>query len=158
MKVLVVYYSRTGSTKKVAESISKRLDCDIEEIDDNKNRKGIIGFLISLYEALTHKKPEIKDPKKDPKKYDIVILGTPVWAHRMASLVRTYLDLMEDRIDNAAFFCTYDGSGSKSTFEDLENMLGSSPVSKLPLKTDEFVEDVYRSKVDRFISDVLDRF
>ena len=32
MKVLVIYYSRTGNTKFVAEKIAQELEADIEEI------------------------------------------------------------------------------------------------------------------------------
>ena len=45
MKVLVVYYSRTGNTKFVAEAIAQSLEADIEEIKDGKNRMGVFGFL-----------------------------------------------------------------------------------------------------------------
>ena len=52
MKVLVVYYSRTGNTKFVAEAIAQSLEADIEEIKDKKNRMGVFGFLRCGYEAI----------------------------------------------------------------------------------------------------------
>ena len=36
MKTLLVYYSRTNITKEIAETIQKKLDCDIEEISDEE--------------------------------------------------------------------------------------------------------------------------
>jgi flavodoxin len=45
MKILIVYYSRTGRTKKIAEKIQYRLNADIDEISDTKNRAGILGWL-----------------------------------------------------------------------------------------------------------------
>ena len=36
MKYLVVFYSRTGVTKKVAQYLAQRLSCDCEEIIDKK--------------------------------------------------------------------------------------------------------------------------
>ena len=47
MKALVAYYSRGGTTKKVAEKISALLEGDIEEIHDLKKRSGIIGWFKS---------------------------------------------------------------------------------------------------------------
>ena len=44
MRSLVVYYSRTGVTKKVAEAISQMLGADIEEIIDRRDRRGPKGF------------------------------------------------------------------------------------------------------------------
>ena len=37
MKSLVVFYSRTGATKLVGESLAEMLDCDSEELFDTKN-------------------------------------------------------------------------------------------------------------------------
>jgi flavodoxin len=45
MKTLVIFYSRSGKTKKVAEAISEILKCDKEEIFDIKSREGVVGFL-----------------------------------------------------------------------------------------------------------------
>jgi flavodoxin len=38
MKSLLIYYSRTGKTKFVAETIAAELGSDIEEVVDLKNR------------------------------------------------------------------------------------------------------------------------
>ena len=38
MKTLIAYYSRTNVTKGIAETLQKKLNCDIEQIRDTKNR------------------------------------------------------------------------------------------------------------------------
>ena len=43
MKILNVYYSRTGNTKTVTEFLANQLDADIEEIVDKKARTGVVG-------------------------------------------------------------------------------------------------------------------
>ncbi len=45
MNALVVHYSRTGTTKKVAEKLAFLLKCVSEEIHDTTNRKGKLGWL-----------------------------------------------------------------------------------------------------------------
>ena len=52
MKILVVFYSRTGNTKKIGEEISKNLKSDIDEIIDQKSRNGAIGFLTGGIDAM----------------------------------------------------------------------------------------------------------
>ena len=47
MRSLVVYYSRTGVTKKVAEAISRKLGSDVEEIIDQRDRSGPKGYSIN---------------------------------------------------------------------------------------------------------------
>ena len=68
MKALVVYFSRTGGTKKVAEAISNILSCDIEEIVDTKDRTGLLGYIRSGRQAMKKKLTAIKNTEKEPSK------------------------------------------------------------------------------------------
>jgi len=138
MKTLVVYYSRSGNTKVVAEELSKKIKCDIEEIIDTKNRKGIIGWLISGRDAHSKKLTTIKEIRKDPSKYDIVAIGTPVWAGRMAPAIRTYINENKGKFKNVGFFCTCGSSpGDIKTFGEMEDYMGITPLSKLSITTKE---------------------
>ena len=96
MKILVVYYSRSGTTKKAAETIAKSLKCGSDEIKDVKNRKGLIGFIRSGRESAIKIVPKIKSSKINPKDYGLVIIGTPIWADTIASPVRAYLTKNKD--------------------------------------------------------------
>lgn len=51
-KALVVYYSRTGTTRRLAEVLAKALQADIELVIDKKNRSGTLGYLRPVAEAL----------------------------------------------------------------------------------------------------------
>ena len=134
MKILVAYYSRTGNTKRVAEKIAGMLKADTNEIIDLKERKRvIIGWLISGRDAMKKKETQIKF-KKNPEKYDLVIIGTPIWAWNMAPAVRTYLK-QNRKIKKVAFFCTFGGSSGK-TFKEMER-LSKKPLALLEIKDKE---------------------
>ncbi|HII95832.1 MAG TPA: hypothetical protein HA367_08920 [Candidatus Methanofastidiosum sp.] len=141
MKTLVVYYSRSGNTKKIAEEISNKMNCDIEEIIDNKNRKGIIGWLKSGRDARSKKLTTIKEMRKDIGKYDLVVIGTPIWAALMAPAVRTFINENKGEFKNVAFFCTCGSSGDVKTFEDMEDFIGITPLAKLTLTRKELIGD-----------------
>ena len=66
MKILIAYYSRTGSTKIVAEKLMAMTGADIEEIKDKTDRSGIIGYMRSGREAMKKILPELEEPKFDP--------------------------------------------------------------------------------------------
>lgn len=55
MRSLVVYYSRTGNTRYVAEKIATEFNADLEEIIDKKNRSGSLGYAISRLDATKDK-------------------------------------------------------------------------------------------------------
>jgi len=85
MKILVVFYSRSGRTKRIAEAILGILKCDKEEIFDLKNRKGIPGFLSAGTDANLRRLTAIKEIKNNPSLYDLVIIGTPVWSSNIST-------------------------------------------------------------------------
>ena len=154
MKALVVFYSRTGTTKKAAEAISKSLNCDIEEVVDTKNRKGPGGYLIAGKDAATKALTEIRKIQKPPDAYDIVIIGTPVWAFTMATAIRTYIDENKSRLAKIAFFCTQGGSGSKRTFRNMEEECGKKAAASLELTAREVIKGEYVGKVKQFIGEI----
>ena len=135
MKALVIYYSRTGRTKKVAEIISDILSCDIEEIVDTKKITGPLGFFHSGRQAIKKKLTVIKNTEKEPSEYDIVIIGTSVWVNTMSTPVMTYLDQNWKYFNKVAFFCTYGGTGVETTFYDMEGLCSQKPVSLLNLRS-----------------------
>ncbi|MGZ3295282.1 MAG: flavodoxin family protein [Xanthobacteraceae bacterium] len=115
-RMLVVFYSRSGKTRRVAEALAEALKCDLEEITEPKPRTGFLGYLRSLLEA-RRKRPSIIAPNKhDVLSYDLVVIGTPVWAWSLSSPVRAYLMTTAGQLPDVAFFCTLGGKGSESTF------------------------------------------
>ena len=129
MKALVAFYSRTGYTKGVGEEIARCLNADIDEIIDKKNRSGIRGFLGGVIDALFNKPTEIVY-KSNPEEYDLVIIGSPVWAGRPAPAVKAYL--LRNKFNKTVFFCTY-GSKAGKSFERMEE-LSKKPVGTLGVR------------------------
>jgi len=127
MKILVTYYSRSANTKTVAQKIAKNLGADFEEIIDKKNRtRKIVGWIIAGRDASTKKLTEISY-KKDSSKYDLVLIGTPVWAWTMTPAIRTYLfenkaKIVGKKSPKLAFFCTQGGSGDQKTFIEMAQL------------------------------------
>lgn len=105
MKILVAFYSRDGHTRRVAEIFADGLKADIDEIEDKKPRKGILGFLRAGYDA-TRGRTTVISHSKNPADYDVVIVGTPVWNGRVTPAIRTYLAENREKVKKAVFFAT----------------------------------------------------
>jgi flavodoxin len=153
MKTLVVFYSRTGTTRRVAEAISASLNCDREEIFDTKDRAGVWGYLAAGRDASLKRPTAIREMRVDPAAYDLVIVGTPVWAFTAVPAVRTFLANSKGRLKKVAFFCTQGGMGDKGAFRDMEETCGQKPLATLVLRTHEAMGDC-ASKVKRFVDEV----
>jgi flavodoxin len=154
MKTLVAYYSRTGRTKKIAQAISNNLGSDIEEIIATKKRSGPFGYLRSGREAMGKKLAMINGIKNDPSSYDLVIIGTPVWASTMSSPVRTYIHQNKNRFKNVAFFCTMGGSDFETTFSQMEELCEKKPIGSLYVEVMDVLKENYNDRIKKFIDDI----
>jgi menaquinone-dependent protoporphyrinogen IX oxidase len=130
LKILVVFYSRTGTTRNIAREIAIKLGSDIEEIIDKKDRSGLFKFLESSEDTRSGKIAEIAEMKKNPKDYDLVIIGTPVWDETLSTPVRAYLLKHKDKLpENIAFFATSRVTEAKIVVKKAEMIIGKSFVS-----------------------------
>jgi flavodoxin len=133
MKTLVVYYSRTGNTRGLAEKIAGMLHADLDEIIDKKNRSGIVGYLSAGKDAMNKATIDISY-KLNPADYDMVVIGSPIWGFTMTPALRTYLTAHSSSLKNVAFFATSGGSDYEKTASEME-LLSKHPVATLLLKT-----------------------
>jgi flavodoxin len=151
-RVLVVYYTRTGQTKGVAEDIAKRLGCDIEEIFDTKKRGGPLGFLSAGKDAGDESLTKIVEPKFDPSTYDLVIIGTPVWNNTISTPIRTYISMKKDKIANAAFFITQ-GRKESDALDVMRAVMAKEPKATLQfIRVNGIDEAEYEKRIDDFVA------
>jgi flavodoxin len=153
-KCLVAYYSRTGTTRQVAEAVAKELGADLEEIVDRKKRRGPMGFVIGGKDAATKKLTEIDEPRSDPASYALVVIGTPVWAGTMCPAVRTYITRVKDTLPDVAFILTTGGSGVSRTFADMAELCGKEPVAQMGLTAKQVRKEDCSARVKEFVGQV----
>lgn len=149
-RILVVYYSRTGTTRKVAESLTTALRCDSEEILEAGSRSGMLGYVRSLIEARRQVPSRIAAVGKDPSGYDLIVVGTPVWAWSLSSPVRAFLLANRPRLRAVAFFCTLGGAGSDRTFGQMQELTGKPPIGCLAVTAREVALATYGPRVATF--------
>lgn len=148
MKSLVVYYSRTNITEKLAKEIASKIDADIEEITPKVNYQGKIGYARGGKDAISEKIIEIDSIKYNPEEYDVVYIGTPVWAGKSSTPILSYLKQNEGKFKNTKLFATAGGRGFESTFEQMEKY-SIKPLKTLGLLTKEVKKDEYN--LDNFL-------
>jgi flavodoxin len=135
-KILVVYYSKTGNTKKIAEKIAKLLNADLDEIVVKGNHMPFQKKFEMTY-------------KKNPSDYDLVAVGTPVWSFGPPPALKRYL--IKNKIKKVAFFCTYNGILGL-TFKQMEKL------SKKPLATLKIIFNRFNKKEEKDWKNKLEKF
>jgi flavodoxin len=152
MKILVLYYSRSGRSRTVAQAIAQKLKTDIQEIIPLKGYAGLFGFIRGGFQATRGKTPAIKPLVKDLATYDLVIFGTPIWGSRMASPLRTVITENKPKIKKYAFYCTAGGAGQEKAFADVQELFSAAPVAVMELQSTEVDKGKAGEKIDTFIA------
>lgn len=125
-KVLVAYFSATGTTKGVAEHIANGLNADIYEIipeepytdadldySDNNSRS-----TIEMNDASS--RPAISGSVENMEQYDVVFIGYPIWWGEAPRIVSTFVGNYDFSGKTIVPFCTSGGSGVGSSATNLE--------------------------------------
>ena len=151
MKTLVVYYSRDGHTRTMAQEMAKALSADLEEIQEMKSREGMLGYLSACKDAALNVVTEIKSSAVNITDYDLVIIGTPIWAFTMCSGVRAWLTQYAEKLQKIAFFATMGGSGDKRAFTQMETLCRKTPVATATFIDKAVAKNQYKNKLDDFL-------
>ena len=127
-KILVAYFSATGTTKEVAETTADVTGADIYEIvpavpytsadlnyNDNNSR--------STKEMNDpNARPEINGSVDNMDQYDIVFIGYPIWWGEAPRIVSTFMESYDFSGKTIVPFCTSGGSGVGSSARNLETL------------------------------------
>ena len=152
-KILVVYHSRTGYTRRVALDLAGRLGADLDVIRIVQPMHGPVGYAMCAIEAFWGLAPALRRQEKDPADYDLVVIGTPVWFWSLASPVRSWLEQHPPK-RRVAFFCTMGGSGAGRVFATMAELAGREPVATLALLEKE-LDRPFEDKLDAFAKRLL---
>lgn len=142
MKMLVVYYSLEGNTRLIAESIAGAVNADILELKPKADikAKGFMKYLWGGKEVVGQKEPELYAFDKNPQEYDLIFIGTPVWAWTYTPALRSFFSHCKLTGRKIALFCCHEGQKGK-TFEKMakalqdNNIIGEADF-EAPLKND----------------------
>jgi flavodoxin len=130
-KVLIIYFSRTGTTRLLAEAIARATHGDLEELREGRSRRGVIGWLRSGYEGTHHRATEPLALQHDLGAYDLIFIGSPTWNQGLSSPVRGFLQRSRGRLANVALFATCAGHGSGAVLAQMAELLPEPPLATL---------------------------
>lgn len=150
MKILVTYYSSTGNTKNIAEAIAAGCGADLEQIQDTDKRAESMGYLRFGYEAMAKCSCKIEPPEHDPGQYDLVIVGSPIWALNMPPPTRAYVTEQGSRFKSVAFFCTQSYAGGDGIFKEMAEICGKQPIATLIVSETDLKYEREKQKVPEF--------
>lgn len=131
-KVLVAYFSCSGVTKNVAQTLSDAADADLYEI---KPKIPYTASDLNWMDKKSRSSLEMKDPSSRPaisdkvsnmNEYDIVFLGFPIWWYVAPTIINTFLESYDFSGKTIILFATSGGSGFGKTAEKLKGSVSAT--------------------------------
>lgn len=125
-KVLVAYFSASGTTKGVAQQLAEVAGADLHEIKpeqpytdadldwNNKQSRSSVEMQDKQSRpAITNKLPNMQD-------YDVVYVGFPIWWYTCPTIINTFMEAYDFNGKTVIPFATSGGSSIKKACEDLK--------------------------------------
>lgn len=121
LKTIILYYSRSGNTEKIALQAQKDLQCDmIKIIPEEAYGNYISSCLRVTKEKKASVAPAFVTPIPDLQDYDVILLGYPVWAQDLPRFVGEFVCQCELKNKVVIPFATYGMSGINWTMTHLK--------------------------------------
>ena len=127
-KILVAYFSATGTTKQLAENTAKALGADIYEIrpaklysseDLNYNDESTRA---TVEQKNDKARPELADKNAPVANYDTIILAYPIWWGQAPRIMDNFVESYDFTGKNMTAICTSGGSDIGSSADYLQKL------------------------------------
>lgn len=152
MKTLVAYFSASGVTKKTAQNLANKLNCDTYQIKPvkpytdadlnwmNRNSRSSVEMRDKS------SRPEIITGDIDVSKYDRILLGYPVWWYTAPTILNTFLEAYDFSEKEIIIWATSGGSGLGKAKEDLAKSttatIRNGKILNTPAQIEQFIKEI----------------
>ena len=124
MKAAVIYYSKSGTTERIAKKIQNRIDADLYFIEPDKRYGGYLSSVISVAgEKLMQKPAKPKTAAADFSEYDVIFIGFPVWYSTAPQFVQDYIKACKLSGKRIIPFATAGANGKDSSCKTVKELL-----------------------------------
>ena len=129
-KILIAYYSHSGTTKRAAEKIHTITGGDIYEIKQQESYPRNYNAVVeqAKKEITQGLKPALKGDLPNISVYDLVFIGSPNWWSTIAPPVSTFLSSTDFTGKTIIPFITHGGGGLNRTTSDIKKLTQGAKV------------------------------
>lgn len=129
-KMLIVYFSHSGNTRKIADQIKAATGADMFEVTSVKPYPKDYDTVVAQakIEVNKHFKPDIKAKVANLAQYDTIFLGSPCWWGTIAPPLATFLSVSDMSGKTIVPFMTHEGSRMGRSVEDIKQLCPQAKV------------------------------
>ena len=130
MKCAVIYYSKSGVTKKIAEKVKAAFDADIYSVEPEKPYGSYLSAVVRAgLEKLAGKPAALKTAAADFSSYDLVFIGFPVWYGTLPDFLQEYVRGAGIAGKRVIPFATAGANGKEGSLKTLKKLLPDSEIT-----------------------------
>jgi flavodoxin len=134
----VIFYSRTGNTRIVAEVIRETLGLPLQEIKDLKDRSGFFGFIGGMIDVRKNPITTISPETVNLDGNEVLFIGSPIWGMKFAPAITTFLEGADFSEKKVILFTTTSSRMKETAFDEYSELIqkkGGIVVDSFFLKT-----------------------
>ena len=150
----IIFYSRTGHSRRVAGVLGKRLNAEPFEVTTRHYSWPVLGWIAAARDGMSQVAPRLNERLEVPEEETVILVG-PVWAGGAAAPLNTVIDVLSSGCQRVAVVLTCGGDKEETApLERLENRLGRPLVAGLVLSNAAQDSPEAGPRLEAFLADV----
>ncbi|MGO4331800.1 flavodoxin family protein [Cupriavidus sp. 2TAF22] len=133
-KILIVYYSRTGTSRQAAEELAAHTGWPIAEVGDQVSRAGLLGDARCVLDVLLQRHVGYRYAGPSLDEYQQIVIVAPVWVGHLAAPMRSFL---RDRLPltcKTSVVCVMARQGGFNAAEEVARLASEAPSPVIALR------------------------
>lgn len=155
-KTLIVCYSNTGTSRRVADLLSGKFQWPRGEVSEARSRAGTVGTLRCVMDSLLRRHPSIRYEGPDPRGFETVVLIAPIWLAELAGPMRSFVRDHAAGLKRVAVISVMGGQGATNAFAEIDRILGRPPILSTSFTARAVDDGSYASALEAFGGAVRD--
>jgi len=150
-KILVVVYSYTGTSRRLAQLLANLEQWQVAEIRDATPRSGNWRCIL---DSLLRRRPPIAYDGPDPATFDAVVLVSPIWAGRLAGPMRSFVASRQRVLRDVAVVSVMGGRGAPDAVAEVAGLIGRKPMLDAAFTSAEIEDGSFAGPLQAFAKSV----
>ncbi|KAL7716700.1 Flavodoxin-like domain-containing protein [Entamoeba marina] len=164
--ILIIYYSRSGHSEKIAKNLANRLNCDIVRVEEDIGRGGFMAYIRGMNEAYfgSDNSKHMKTKFDETKQYKSFVFVGPVYYYTICGPIKNACNEIVKQISATQHvFLAVSFAGKKNAgddtayaaFKGIFNNKASIHDTYLPCNESLYASGALEEKEDKFVEDIL---
>ncbi len=157
MKIAIIYYSYTGTTRKYVHEIKNIIDCDLIEISpeiEMKSSGRLHSYIKGGIKVFKKESPNLKDYIFNKDDYDFIIIASPVWAYTYAPPIKSFLENEKISDKKLSYFMTHRGGPGDAHNNFKKALEGNEIMEGLDLNEKDDEKENIR-KLEKWVQEII---